>query len=128
MNEAKRMCGNGADGISDIEGKASRVAANEWSPRGRERHRWAKPRGRNGREHMSQSWETSEFQTLESFLEDVCSVACLQKNGSAVVCEEKLLSFRKFSDPNDMLSMHAHSLDGFFVSDIGENKLAVVFE
>ena len=24
-------------------------------PRGRERHRWAKPRGRNGREHMSQS-------------------------------------------------------------------------
>src|SRR5438105_7154796 len=31
-------------------------------PTGVERHRWAKPRGRSGREHMSQSWEASEFQ------------------------------------------------------------------
>jgi hypothetical protein len=31
---------NGADGISDIEGKATRVGA-RMEPRGRLRHRWA---------------------------------------------------------------------------------------
>ena len=30
-------------------------------PRGRERHRWAKPRGRNGREHMSQRGQRMSF-------------------------------------------------------------------
>ena len=30
-------------------------------PRGRERHRWAKPRGRNGREHMSQCGQRASF-------------------------------------------------------------------
>src|SRR5207247_9290826 len=49
-----RHRGNGALGESDIEGKAARVAA-RMEPRGRDRHRWAKPRGRSGREHMSQS-------------------------------------------------------------------------
>ena len=29
MTEAKKKCGNGADGISDIEGKATRVGASE---------------------------------------------------------------------------------------------------
>ena len=30
-------------------------------PRGRERHRWAKPRGRNGRERMSQGGQRASF-------------------------------------------------------------------
>ena len=30
-------------------------------PRGRERHRWAKPRGRHGREHVSQPGKRTSF-------------------------------------------------------------------
>ncbi len=30
-------------------------------PRGRERHRWAKPRGRNARERMSQRGQRASF-------------------------------------------------------------------
>jgi hypothetical protein len=30
-------------------------------PRGRERHRWAKPRGRNGREHVSLPGKQTSF-------------------------------------------------------------------
>src|SRR5207245_11360494 len=37
-----------------------RWGAARMEPRGRERHRWVKPRGRSGREDMSQSWEAKE--------------------------------------------------------------------
>ena len=63
---------NGADGISDVEGKVARVAMSElgnervsMEPRGRERHRWAKPRGQNGREHMSQRGQRASFNISE---------------------------------------------------------------
>jgi hypothetical protein len=32
---------NGAEGISDIEGKVAMVSGEGMEPRGRERHRWA---------------------------------------------------------------------------------------
>jgi hypothetical protein len=35
-------------------------------PRGRERHRWAKPSGRNGREHMSQRGRRMSFKRFLS--------------------------------------------------------------
>jgi hypothetical protein len=41
-------------GRSDIDGQATRVGA-RMEQRGREQHRWAKPRGRSEREHTSQS-------------------------------------------------------------------------
>src|SRR6266513_5283669 len=43
-------------------------------PRGRERHRWANPRGRSGREHMSQSGDASESM-LSQFRRDPISVS-----------------------------------------------------
>src|SRR5207247_6591392 len=68
-----RHRGNGALGESDIEGKAARVAA-RMEPRGRDRHRWANPRGRSGREHMSQSGDASESM-LSQFRRDPISVS-----------------------------------------------------
>src|SRR5918996_5551020 len=59
----QRSSFNGGDGIIDIEGKGARVAP-RMEPRGRERHGWAKPRGRYEREHMSQS-EGSDRVSME---------------------------------------------------------------
>ena len=50
---------NGAFGKNDIEGKAAMVAASELGSE----------RVSNGREHMSQSWEASEFQRKKEEIE-----------------------------------------------------------
>jgi hypothetical protein len=38
----------------------------ERSRGGRERHRWAKPRGRSGREHLSQCGQRASFKRFEA--------------------------------------------------------------
>ena len=51
---------NGAEGISDLEGKATTVGASEWS-RGDASDRDGQTEGRNGREHMSQRGQRMSF-------------------------------------------------------------------
>src|SRR5947207_1661242 len=48
-----------------IKAKPRWVAA-RMEPRGRDRHRWANPRGRSGREHMSQSGDANRISIDES--------------------------------------------------------------
>src|SRR6266513_1029977 len=51
---------NGADGISDMEGKVTRVGASEWSRRAA-RDIDGKTDRSNGREHMSQCGQRASF-------------------------------------------------------------------
>jgi hypothetical protein len=51
-------------------------------PRGRERHRWAKPRGQNGREHMSQRGQRMSFNDAAGHFERVHVNADGVENGA----------------------------------------------
>jgi hypothetical protein len=59
-------------------------------PRGRERHRWAKPRGRNGRERMSQRGQQTSFKSLLILIRSGD-----MKNVRLAVYERRLVSTEK---------------------------------
>src|SRR6266487_2055944 len=54
--------------------------------------------------------------------------ACLKKYGASMMREKEFLTFRKFANTNDVFGINAHSPSGFFVRDIGDNELAIIFE